>query len=210
MKKKKKQTTKTTIKYCFFDIFVWTLSEISGSILPEQFSLYVLQLNATFVIVSGWAIPKWAKFAFPWLLYFWNLLELCLQPMVLIPFGFSELLIHHVDVITAVNMISQPTEGCTFVPWKKKGRHFLKPRWCLIYTYVCMCAYIFTYIHIYMKKHVFIHCFSFHLVSPYKLPNPFEIVWYFDMRKRCSPHSSKHNHVCKWHCCAFKLLILFS
>lgn len=33
--------------------------------------------------------------------------------MAFIPFGFSELLIQHVDVITAVNMISQSTEGCT-------------------------------------------------------------------------------------------------
>lgn len=40
--------------------------------------------------------------------------------MVLITFDFQ---IQHVDIITAANMISQPTEGCTS---EKKARNFFK------------------------------------------------------------------------------------
>lgn len=80
--------------------------------------------------------------------------------MVLILFGFSEFLIQHVDVITAVNMISQSTEGCTFVPWKKKQEIFLS-KYELSYTamYVYVHIYLHIYAHIDIKKHVLMHTF---------------------------------------------------
>lgn len=99
--------------------------------------------------------------------------------MVLIPFGFSEFLIEHVDVITAVNMISQSNEGCTFVPWKKKQEIFLSKDE-LSYTgmYVYVHIYLHIYAHTHIKKHVLMHTFfSFLSVSPYKLPNLLKIVY---------------------------------
>lgn len=67
--------------------------------------------------------------------------------MVLILFGFSELLIQHVDVITAVNVISQSTEGCTFDPWKTKQEIFLSQD---DLSYTCMYVWVHIYLHIYI------------------------------------------------------------
>lgn len=87
--------------------------------------------------------------------------------MVLILFGFSEFLIQHVDVITAVNMISQSTEGCTFVPWKKKQEIFLS-KYELSYTamYVYVHIYLHIYTYTYQKACTYAHIFFISVFLP--------------------------------------------